>query len=71
MGSDLKFHSIYSVERIRQQHFTHSVLRFCKDSSPILNLLASKKFCKFSNYEDKNDYHDGFVLQFQNLISNG
>ena len=26
MANDLKYHSIYSVERNRQQHFTHSIL---------------------------------------------
>ena len=37
VANDLKYHSIYSVERIRQQHFTHSILKFCKDSSPMLH----------------------------------
>ena len=36
MANDLKYHSIYLVERIRRQHFTHSFLEFCKDSSTML-----------------------------------
>ena len=36
MANDLKYYSIYSIERIRQQRFTLSILKFCKDSSPML-----------------------------------
>ena len=38
MANDLKYHSIYSVERIRQQHFTHSILKFYKNSSPMFSV---------------------------------
>ena len=34
MTNDLKFPLINSVERIRQQHFTHFISKFSKHSSP-------------------------------------
>ena len=35
-AKDLNFSSMLSVERIRQLHFTHLILKFCKDLRPVL-----------------------------------
>ena len=39
MVNELKFASIYWLARIRQWHFTHLILKFCKDSSPMLSCV--------------------------------
>ena len=41
MANHLKYHSIYSVERIRQPHLTHSILEFCKRLEPNANLALT------------------------------
>ena len=57
MANHLKYHSIYSVERIRQQHFTHSILKFCKDSSPMLckrQAIFKRSYASFSKKRKVN-----------------
>ena len=44
MENALKFPLIYSVERIRWQHFTHLSLKSSKDSSPMLTFLPLRTF---------------------------
>ena len=53
MANDLKYHSIYSVERIRQQNFTQSILKFCKDLSPMLlrTRITLKRLHGSQNYK--------------------
>ena len=49
VANDLKLPSIYSVERIRQYYRTQSILKFCKDSSPILLAIRIFKIRKFDH----------------------
>ena len=42
MANALKFPPIYLVERIRWEYFTHLILKFYKDSSPMLSPRISK-----------------------------
>ena len=62
MANDLKYHSIYSVERTRQQHFTHSIFKFCKDSSPMFHVYFLVKFHVFSHFHIQFEFEFNFKL---------
>ena len=82
MANDLKYLSIYSVERIRQQQFTHSILKFCKDSNPVFDVskpwqgsadFASRKrylhhTVRFSNWHPNLDTQTSGDLDIFNKI---
>ena len=50
MANDPMSPSIFSVERIRQQHFKHLILKFCKDSSPMVIIAAVWATAKLTGF---------------------